>query len=117
MEYSYKEVNGVGVYALKGTLLGETDGMQLAEEVNEHLEDGIKGCVLDISDLKHINSSGLGVFITLLTRTRKKGGELALLNPSEFISNLLMITKLNSIFDIYEDLGNAVDAVKKKLGA
>lgn len=95
------------VFVLTGNLVGENDGMPLADAFNEHMEDGIRHFIIDLSELKHINSSGLGVFITLLTKVRKKGGELVLVNPSEFIKNLLLITKLNSIFNTYESVAAA----------
>ena len=108
MEYSYKNDQGVGIFAISGTLLGESGGMQLANEFNEKLEEGTLKFVLDLHELKHVNSSGLGVFITMFTRARTRGGELVLLNPSEFIQSLLMITRLNSIFTIHTDLAAAI---------
>jgi anti-sigma B factor antagonist len=108
MEYTYKNENGIGVYAISGTLLGESGGMQLANEFNERLEEGMKKFVLDLHELKHVNSSGLGVFITMYTRARTRGGEMVLLNPSEFIQSLLMITRLNSIFSIHTQFDEAV---------
>jgi anti-sigma B factor antagonist len=49
-----------------------------------------------------MNSSGLGVLITVLTKLRNKGGEVVLLNPSEQVKKLLLITKLNNIFNIFD---------------
>lgn len=108
MEYSYKNDNGIGLFSISGSLLGESGGMQLANEFNERLEDGMKKFVLELSGLTHVNSSGLGVFITMYTKSRTRGGELVLLNPSEFIQSLLMITRLNSIFQIYNSYDEAV---------
>ncbi|MCB0494437.1 MAG: STAS domain-containing protein, partial [Cyclobacteriaceae bacterium] len=60
----------------------------------------------------HINSSGLGVLITLLTKARKVGGEVVLANPSAYIKNLLLITKLNTIFKIHPNQEKALEAYK-----
>lgn len=99
-----------GIFRLHGSLIGETDGMPLAEAFNEQMENGVLVFVLDLSELKHINSSGLGVFITLLTKARKKDGELLLVNPSEGIRKLLMMTKLTAIFGIHETVEAALEA-------
>lgn len=98
-----------GVFRLHGNMIGETDGMPLAEAFNEQLEDGYLHFILDLSELKHINSSGLGVFITLLTKARKKDGDVVIVNPSQNIRNLLMITKLNSIFFLYDSVEAALE--------
>ena len=69
------------------------------------------GVILDLADLKHINSSGLGVFITLLTKARKKDGEVLLVSPSEGIRKLLLMTKLNAIFQIFDTVEAAMETV------
>ena len=103
----------IGVFYLEGNLIGEHDGMPLADAFNEQMENGVLYFALDLSELKHINSSGLGVFITLLTKARKKGGELVLVRPSENIRHLMLITKLNTIFTIYDEITAAVENLGK----
>mgnify|MGYP001802035832 FL=1 len=85
--------------------------MAMTESFSEKLELGYEQFVIDLSDLQHINSSGLGVLITLLTKARKKGGELMLANPSSYIKNLLLITKLNTIFEIHATTDEALGAL------
>lgn len=98
-----------GVFRLTGSLIGETDGMPLVEEFNDQMENGYLHFILDLSELRHINSSGLGVFITLLTKARKKDGDVVIVNPSEHIRSLLLITKLNSIFHLYDSVEEALE--------
>ncbi|MEL6190849.1 MAG: STAS domain-containing protein [Bacteroidota bacterium] len=113
MEFSFSDKNKIGVYSLSGNLIGEADGIAMTESFSEKLELGYEHFVIDLSDLQHINSSGLGVLITLLTKARKKGGELMLANPSSYIKNLLLITKLNTIFDIHASTEEALGAFVK----
>ena len=115
MQFKY-EVNeeNIGVYTMEGNLIGENDGMVLTNSFNDNMEDGTLNFIMDLTDLQHINSSGLGVFITLLTKARKKGGELFLVNPSDYIRNLMLITKLNSIFSIYDTVEDARNALSGK---
>ncbi len=115
MQYKYEvNENQIGIYTLEGNLIGENDGMILTDSFNDNMEDGTRNFVMDLSSLEHINSSGLGVFITLLTKARRRGGELFLVNPSEHIRNLMMITKLNSIFSIYDTVEEAFTALEGK---
>ena len=100
MEYKHTLESGVLKLSLKGDLIGENNGSELLSLVTEQIENStIYGCV-DISEVRYINSSGIGVLITMLTKFRNKGGELVLLNPSEHVKKLLLITKLNNIFKI-----------------
>ena len=115
MQYKFQVIKEkIGMFHLEGNLIGESDGMALTDIFNEQMEDGILDFVIDLTNLQHINSSGLGVLITLLTKTRKKNGELYLVNPSDYIRNLMLITKLNSIFSIYSTTDEAVAALEAK---
>lgn len=113
MKFSFEpKSKNVGVFSLEGNLIGEHDGMPLTDAFNEQMEEGILNFALDLSELKHINSSGLGVFITLLTKARRKDGELVLVSPSDYIRNLMLITKLNSIFTIFQSIETAVESLE-----
>ncbi|MEL7532724.1 MAG: STAS domain-containing protein [Bacteroidota bacterium] len=108
MEFSFEKQEEIGVFKLNGNLIGETDGVPITEAFTEHLGNDVKQFVIDLSELQHINSTGLGVLITLLTKARKVGGEVNLANPSQYIKNLLLITKLNTIFKIHDTTEEAV---------
>ncbi|MEM7552425.1 MAG: STAS domain-containing protein [Bacteroidota bacterium] len=102
MEHSHEIESEILKLHLKGDLIGENDGTELLSVVTDTINDGIVyGCV-DISEVRYINSSGIGVLITMLTKFRNKGGELVLLKPSDHVQKLLLITKLNNIFKIAE---------------
>jgi anti-sigma B factor antagonist len=109
MEFTFSDIQNIGIYHLSGNLIGETDGLSITESFNDKLEEGYRQFVIDLEDLQHINSSGLGVLITLLTKARKLGGELTLSNPSDYIKNLLLITKLNTIFHIHPTKEAAIE--------
>ncbi len=108
MEFTFSTSGDIGIYHLKGNLIGETDGIPITESFSEKLGEGTRQFIIDLKELQHINSSGLGVLITLLTKARKVGGELMLANPSDYIKNLLLITKLNTIFQIHGSMEDAV---------
>lgn len=88
------------ILRVSGDLIGEDNGTQLVGAVNDAVSHKVLTCIIDIAELRYINSSGIGVLITILTKFRNKGGEVYLMNPSESVKKLLVITKLNAIFQI-----------------
>ena len=102
INFTHQQNNGLLTLTLSGDLIGETGGTAIMEVANQSIADGIKKCVVDISGLRYINSSGIGVLITLLTKFRNKSGELYLMKPSESVQKLLVITKLNAIFNVIQ---------------
>jgi anti-sigma B factor antagonist len=100
MKFEQKIQNGIFTIKLSGDLIGENSGTNLLDAVNNALQEKILTCIIDISELRYINSSGIGVLITILTKFRNKNGEVYLMNPSENVKKLLVITKLNAIFQI-----------------
>ena len=90
------------ILKLSGDLIGEDNGANILDKVNTAIQDQLRVCIIDISKLRYINSSGIGVLITILTKFRNKGGEVYLMKPSETVQKLLVITKLNAIFQIIQ---------------
>jgi len=101
------------ILRISGDLIGEEKDTRLLEAVNDAVSHKVLTCVIDISGLRYINSSGIGVLITLLTKFRNKGGEVYLMKPSESVKKLLAITKLNAIFQVVRSEDEAMQATKK----
>lgn len=114
MNYSTEVKDNIFFISLKGDLLGENNGLELVDLSNDRINEGTLLCAIDLSGVRYMNSSGIGVLITLLTKFRNKGGEVVLINPSEQIKKLLIITKLNAIFTIVNDEQEAVAKLNKK---
>lgn len=102
INFTHEQTDTILTLHLSGDLIGETGGTAILEVANQAISANVKKCVVDISDLRYINSSGIGVLITLLTKFRNKGGELYLMKPSESVQKLLVITKLNAIFNVIQ---------------
>jgi anti-sigma B factor antagonist len=101
------------IIRLAGDLIGEDNGTNLLEIANNAIQSQVLTCVIDISKLRYINSSGIGVLITILTKFRNKGGEVYLMKPSENVQKLLVITKLNAIFQIVQSEAEITKLSKK----
>lgn len=113
MNFIHKIKDNTLILHLSGDLIGEDNGSRVLEVVADAIQQNVRVGIVDISGLRYINSSGIGVLITVLTKFRNKGGELYLLNPSESVQKLLIITKLNSIFQIIKSEDEVLKAVKK----
>lgn len=107
MEYSFRFEEKYLIINLAGDLIGEENGPRIVAELDGHNTVGNLNVIVDISEVRYINSSGIGVLITLLTKARNKGGELCLINPSESVQKLLIITKLQAIFKVYDSIAEA----------
>ena len=113
MEYRHEIVNDVLILKLSGDLIGENHGPELISIINDSINDDIIFSAIDIQNVRYINSSGIGVLITMLTKFRNKGGEVVLIKPSESVEKLLVITKLNSIFTIVSSVEDAFKELVK----
>ena len=102
MVFNHEVKNNALIIRLTGDLIGEDNGAAVIEVVTTALQEKVKTCIVDISGLRYINSSGIGMLITILTKFRNKGGEVYLMKPSESVQKLLVITKLNAIFHIIQ---------------
>ena len=107
MDYNFNLEEGFLVASLSGDLIGEENGPEIIAELENFNSNGNLNVIINISDVRYINSSGIGVLITLLTKVRNKGGELCLINPSESVQKLLIITKLQAIFKVFGTISEA----------
>ncbi|MFN3997017.1 STAS domain-containing protein [Algoriphagus sp.] len=89
---------------IQGDLIGDEVGPKLVEVVSDGIQDGAKIFVIDLSEVRYISSSGIGLLITMLTKMRNAGGEVYLTAPSEHVKKLLIITKLNNIFTVHDSV-------------
>jgi anti-sigma B factor antagonist len=113
MNFAQEIKSNALILRISGDLIGEDNGTQLVSAVNDAMSHRVLVCIIDISELRYINSSGIGVLITILTKFRNKGGEVYLMKPSDSVKKLLIITKLNSIFQIVESEEEAIIQSKK----
>lgn len=102
LDYKITAEKEFEVLELKGELIDKNQALDLIKAVDELLEEGKNKFVIDLSELRYMNSSGLNVLIQLLTKTRNKGGESVICHVSKKVNELLIITKLNTLFKVTE---------------
>lgn len=113
MKLTHTLVDNITFIRLQGDLIGSPDSQQLVEVVNQSINNNIILGAIDLSKIRFINSSGIGVLVSLLTKFRNRGGEMVLISPSEHIRKLLIITKLNAIFTVAENDAQAANILKE----
>lgn len=111
MDFTIKQNGNLNVITLKGSLLADIQTREILDKVSALVQEGKVNFVVDMAQLKFINSSGLGMLLTCLLKARKNRGDLVLANVPEQVSNLLSITKLTSVFSIADSVPEAMAKV------
>lgn len=110
MEFSYK-INNQGTYAIvemTGNLIDKNQATPLLDEIQQLINKGTHSFVISMEEFRYMNSNGLNVLVNILTKSRKNGGDTTICCISDKIKELLLITKLNTVFTITDDLPTAL---------
>ncbi len=99
MGFQAEKVNDVLVVDVEGQLI-VGNRQELKQKVLEELEKGERKFVVDFEKTGYIDSSGLGVLVSLSKKIREQGGELRLANLNEDLRTLFELTKLDTLFHI-----------------
>ena len=108
MRMGEKEQAGVVVLVPKGKIMGGPDAGAVKERLHQLIDDGKKKVVVELGGVSWMNSSGRGILIGGLTTMRNNGGDLKLANTTDKVQNLLMVTKLITIFESFDTVEEAV---------
>ncbi len=81
--------------------------------VRQLLDQGYRNLLLNLRDVRHIDSAGIGELMSCYTSVRNQGGQLKLMNLSKNVKNLLQITRLYTIFEVVDDEPTAVASFEK----
>ncbi len=112
--YKLSKQKDICTFSLSGELIDKNQSAALMTEVQTEIDNGKNLIILNLQELKYINSSGLNEIIKILTKARKAGGDVAICSVNSKISELLVITKLDSIFNICETEEKAIILLNKK---
>jgi anti-sigma B factor antagonist len=103
-----REYSGITLVDLSGRIsLGDGSAL-LRTTVRSLLEEGRTKIILNLGDVNYIDSSGIGELVSGFTAVRNRGGELKLLNLTKKVNDLLQITKLFTVFDVFTEESTAV---------
>ena len=107
-----REVDGVTVLGLSGRITLGEGSVQLRDAIRDLISNGQKHILLDLGDVNYIDSSGLGELVSAYTTARNQGATLKLLKLTKKVHDLLQLTKLYTVFDIYDDEASAIASFK-----
>lgn len=107
MKYSTSELYNAAVISFKGKLMGGPEAQDFHNTVSSFLAEGKKNIIVEMSDVKFVNSSGIGNIVRAFSTVKDAGGELKLAGVTDKIEGLLSITKLNSVFSQYPTVDEA----------
>jgi anti-sigma B factor antagonist len=110
MELDIRDDGGVTIITVRGDLVIGDAETSFKKAVTRLLEEGRVNLLIDLSSVGFLDSSGLGALVRALTNTQKEGGQTKLLNAGPQIRKLLQMTKLDSVFEIHEDMEGAVSS-------
>ena len=103
-----RRVGDVTILQLIGRLELEDGDAMLRDAVNALVAAGHVKIVLDLKEVTRLDSAGIGMLVSKLLTARRGGGNLRLLNPTARTSHLMEITKLTTIFEIFDNEEAAV---------
>ncbi|AEP11573.1 MULTISPECIES: STAS domain-containing protein [Chloracidobacterium] len=105
---SHRTVGDVAILDLSGKITIGEGSVQLREAVKSLLENGNKNILLNLGDVSYVDSSGIGELVHSYTTVKNQQGQLKLLNLTKKIQDLLMITKLLTVFDTFDNEADAI---------
>src|SRR5919106_1532947 len=108
LELKERQAGDVTILDLSGSVRMGEGAISLRNAIRGLNEQGNKKILLNLGAVKNIDSSGIGELIANYTTISRDGGQLKLLNLTDKIQNLLVITKLLTVFDAYEDEAEAL---------
>ena len=103
-----REVDGVTVLDLSGRITLGEGSVQLRDAIRDLIGKGSKNILLNLGDVNYIDSSGLGELVSAFTTSKNQGAQLKLLSLTRKVHDLLQLTKLLTVFDVYDDEATAI---------
>ena len=108
LQISDRRVDDVTILQPKGRLEAEEGDVVFRDYVNDLVNEGRVNLVVDFQDVTRLDSAGIGMLVAKYMTVRRRGGAIKLLHLTERIAHLMEITRLSSVFEVFEDADEAV---------
>jgi anti-sigma B factor antagonist len=112
LELNERQAGDVTILDMSGSVRMGEGAVSLRNSIRGLNDEGKKKILLNLAGVKNIDSSGIGELIANYTTISRDGGQLKLLNLTDKIQNLLVITKLLTVFDSYDNEAEALNSFK-----
>jgi len=110
LEIGRREKEGIVILDLKGRLVVGEGATALRDTITECRDAGQRNIILNLQQVDYIDSSGLGALVICYTSLQKAVGALKLMNLNRRNIELLLLTKLSTVFDLYDNEQDAVNS-------
>jgi len=110
LEINRREKEGIGILDLSGRLTVGGAATELREKLNEEVAKGNTKVILNLKEVDYIDSTGLGTMVICYTTIQKAGGSLKLVNLNRRNIELLLLTKLSTVFQIFGEEQEAINS-------
>jgi anti-sigma B factor antagonist len=110
LDIEQRDHEGVAILDLKGRITVGPEATILRDKVSALIGAGIRNAVLNLKEVDYIDSTGLGALVMSSTSIRKAGGAIKLLSVNRRNIELLVMTKLATVFDIFTDEQDAINS-------
>ena len=110
LQIAERDIEGVRILDLDGRLVAGQDTGQLRDKIHDIAAAGVRNAVLNLKNVDYIDSTGLGALVIGYTTMKKAGGGLKLLNLTRRNIELLVLTKLETVFEVFTDEQDAVNS-------
>jgi anti-sigma B factor antagonist len=112
MEIVEERIGDVTILRLKGRLELDDGDVILRDHVNDLVAQGRVNVVLDMTDVTRMDSAGIGMLVGKYMTVKNRGGALRLLHLTDRTSRLLHVTRLETVFDIFEQEDAAIQSFR-----
>src|SRR5881275_1755762 len=112
LDITQRQAGDVAVLDLDGDVRIGDSATALRGAIRDLVAGGSNRILLNLAGVKYIDSSGIGELIANYTTVGRNNGQLKLLNLTEKVQDLLVITKLLTVFDVYDNEAEALSSFK-----
>ena len=102
-------INNIPILRVKGKIIGNS-AVSLKNEIDLQLGPTGTKLMLDLTEVPLLDSSALSAIVATLQKLRKTDGKMVLLNPQKSVMNVLKVTRLDSVLEVYSDEDTAIKA-------
>jgi len=107
---AHREVEGIEILDLRGRLTAGTESGTLSEAVTRLVSEGKSNLILNLKHVDFLDSSGLGMLVLCFAAIQQQGGILKLTNVSRRHMDLLILTKLTAVLELFDNERDAVNS-------
>ena len=116
MEFSYliKNESHYAIIQLSGNLINDEQTKVIIDDISNLIDKNTHNFIINLSEVKYMNSTGLNLLIKILTKSRNSGGESIVTEVPDRIKKLFLISKLNNVFSVTDKPEDAINILNKE---